>query len=66
MPIDLLVEYRWNSRKFYVPLRMMSFEKENPYPAIKERYFLIAWAYPTRTQHIQNQNREIKHYHRPE
>jgi hypothetical protein len=29
---------------------MMSFEKENPYPAIKERYSLWAWAYPT-SQH---------------
>jgi hypothetical protein len=29
---------------FYVPLRMMSYEKENPYPAIK-RTVLNDWAW---------------------
>jgi hypothetical protein len=49
MPIDLLVEYTdGTSESFYVPLRMMSFEKENPNPAIKRTVLNDwAWAYPT-------------------
>ena len=36
MPIDLLVEYTDGTKEsFYIPLRMMSFEKENPTPEIK-------------------------------
>ncbi|WP_395052320.1 M1 family metallopeptidase [Flavobacterium sp.] len=36
MPIDLLVEYTDGTKEsFYIPLRMMSFEKENPTPQIK-------------------------------
>jgi hypothetical protein len=45
MPIDLLVEYTDGTMEsFYVPLRMMSYEKENPYPAIK-RTVLNDWAW---------------------
>ena len=36
MPIDLLVEYTDGTKEsFYIPLRLMSFEKENPTPEIK-------------------------------
>ena len=45
MPIDLLVEYTDGSKEsFYIPLRMMSFEKENPNPEIK-RTVLKDWAW---------------------
>ncbi len=45
MPIDILVEYTDGSKEsFYIPLRMMSFEKENPNPAIK-RTILGDWAW---------------------
>ncbi|WP_091203421.1 M1 family metallopeptidase [Flavobacterium xueshanense] len=49
MPIDLLVEYTDGTlESFYIPLRMMSFEKENPNPAIKRTVLGDwAWAYPT-------------------
>jgi hypothetical protein len=36
MPIDLLVEYTDGTMEsFYVPLRMMNYEKANPNPAVK-------------------------------
>ncbi len=45
MPIDVLVEYTDGSKEsFYIPLRMMSFEKENPTPNIK-RTILSDWAW---------------------
>jgi len=45
MPIDLLVEYTDGTKEsFYIPLRMMSFEKENPTPAIN-RTILNDWAW---------------------
>lgn len=45
MPIDLLVEYTDGTKEnFYIPLRMMSFEKENPTPDIK-RTILPDWAW---------------------
>jgi aminopeptidase N len=49
MPIDLLVEYTDGTMEsFYIPLRMMSFEKENPNPSIKRTVLGDwAWAYPT-------------------
>ena len=49
MPMDVLVEYTdGTSESFYIPLRMMSFEKENPSPAIKRTVLNDwAWAYPT-------------------
>lgn len=45
MPIDILVEYTdgWKE-SFYIPLRMMSFEKPNPTPQIK-RSVLKDWAW---------------------
>ena len=43
MPIDILVEYTDGSKEsFYIPLRMMSFEKENPTPEIR-RTVLSDW-----------------------
>jgi hypothetical protein len=49
MPIDLKVEYTdGTSESFYIPLRMMSFEKENPNPTTKRTLLNDwAWAYPT-------------------
>lgn len=49
MPIDVLVEYTDGTKEsFYIPLRMMSFEKENPNPAVKRTVVNDwAWAYPT-------------------
>jgi hypothetical protein len=49
MPIDVLVEYTDGSKEsFYIPLRMMSFEKENPTPEIKRTILNDwTWAQPT-------------------
>jgi hypothetical protein len=49
MPIDLTVEYTDGSTEsFYIPLRMMSFEKENPSPAVKRTVLNDwTWAHPT-------------------
>jgi hypothetical protein len=45
MPIDLVVEYTDGTKQsFYIPLRMMSFEKENPNPEIN-RTTLNDWAW---------------------
>ena len=45
MPIDLTVEYTDGSTEsFYVPLRMMYFEKENPNPSVK-RTVLNNWTW---------------------
>jgi hypothetical protein len=45
MPIDLLVEYTDGSKEsFYIPLRMMSFEKTNQTPDIS-RTILKDWAW---------------------
>ncbi len=49
MPIDLLVTYKDGTQEmFYIPVRIMRGEKENPYPSITwnvEKDW--AWAYPT-------------------
>jgi hypothetical protein len=43
MPMDILVEYKDGTKEsFYIPLRMMLFEKENPTPEIK-RTVLADW-----------------------
>ena len=49
MPIDLSVEYTdGTSESFYIPLRMMSFEKENPNSEAKRTILSDwAWANPT-------------------
>ena len=49
MPIDVLIEYTDGTKEsFYIPLRMMSFEKENPTPEIKRTVLPDwTWANPT-------------------
>lgn len=49
MPIDVAVEYTDGTKEtFYIPLRMMSFEKPNPNPQVKRTILPDwAWAYPT-------------------
>ena len=49
MPIDILVDYTDGTKEsFYIPLRMMSFEKENPNLSIK-RTVLSDWAWANQT-----------------
>ncbi len=62
MPMDVLVEYAdGTSESFYIPLRMMSFEKENPTPAIKRTVLNDwAWAYPTYELNITKPKSSIK------
>ncbi len=54
MPIDLTVNYKDGTKEtFYIPLRMMSFVKENPTPENKRTVLADwAWAYPTFTFQI--------------
>jgi aminopeptidase N len=62
MPIDILVEYTDGTKEtFYIPLRMMSFEKENPTPEIK-RTILKDWAWgnPNYFFEIDKSKSEIK------
>ena len=49
MPIDILVEYTDGTKEsFYIPLRMMSFKKENPMPEINRTVLADwNWAQPT-------------------
>jgi aminopeptidase N len=45
MPIDVLIDYTDGTQEiFYIPLRIMHFEKENPTPGIK-RTVLSDWAW---------------------
>lgn len=45
MPMDILAEYTDGTKEsFYIPLRMMSFEKDNPTPEIK-RTVLSDWTW---------------------
>ena len=45
MPIDVMVEYTDGTKEsYYIPLRMMSFQKENPTPEIK-RTVLKDWTW---------------------
>jgi hypothetical protein len=62
MPIDVLVEYTDGTKEsFYIPLRMMSFEKENPNPTIKRTVLNDwAWAYPTYEFTISKNKNTIK------
>jgi aminopeptidase N len=62
MPIDLLVEYTdGTTESFYIPLRMMSFEKENPNPAVKRTVLNDwAWAYPSFEFSIAKPKKDIK------
>jgi len=49
MPLDILVIYMDDSKEtFYVPLRMMRGEKDNPYPQINRTVLADwPWAFPT-------------------
>ena len=62
MPIDVLVEYKDGTKEsFYIPLRMMSFEKENPTPQIKRTVLKDwAWGNPNYQLSINKQKSEIK------
>jgi aminopeptidase N len=62
MPMDVLVEYTdGTSESFYIPLLMMSFEKENPTPAVKRTVLNDwAWAYPTYELNIAKPKVSIK------
>lgn len=62
MPIDLKVEYTDGTfEAFYIPLRMMYFEKENPNPAIKRTVLSDwAWANPKYEFSIEKPKKEIK------
>ena len=45
MPIEIMVEYTNGSKElYYIPLRMMYFIKENPYPNLK-RTILPDWTW---------------------
>ncbi|WP_306351162.1 M1 family metallopeptidase [Flavobacterium sp. '19STA2R22 D10 B1'] len=62
MPLDILVEYKDGSQEtYYVPLRMMHFTKENPYPELKRTILTEwAWAFPTYEFKIAKDKKEIK------
>ena len=62
MPIDLMIEYvDGSTENFYIPLRMMSFEKPNQSPNIKRTVLDDwAWAYPTYNFSIGRSKSDIK------
>ena len=62
MPIDLTVAYTdATTESFYIPLRMMNFEKENPNPVEKRTVLKDwAWAYPTFEFNIAKPKASIK------
>ena len=62
MPIDLTVEYTDGSKEsFYIPLRMMSFIKDNPTPEIHRTVLSDwAWANPSYTFTIEKPKTTIK------
>ena len=66
MPIDVLVEYIDGSKEsFYIPLRMMNFEKENPFRSVgtEIRRTVLkdwTWAQPSYSFEIQKPKNTIK------
>ncbi len=62
MPIDITIEFTDGTKEsYYIPLRMMSFEKPNPTPEIKRTTLNDwAWAYPTFQFSIAKSKSEIK------
>lgn len=62
MPIDLLVEYADGSKElFYIPLRMMYYQKENPAKDVKWTVLPEwAWGDPNYTVNIKKPLKEIK------
>jgi aminopeptidase N len=60
MPIDVLVEYSDGTQeRFYIPLRMMSFEKENPNPDTK-RTVLNDWPWTNPSYSFNTSKNNIK------
>lgn len=62
MPIDILIEYNDGTKEsFYIPLRMMYFEKENPNTEIKRTVLKDwAWGNPNYSFDIENPLNTIK------
>jgi hypothetical protein len=62
MPIDLVVEYTdGTAESFYIPLRMMFGEKQNPYPQLKRTVLNDwAWSFDTFTFSINKSKKDIK------
>lgn len=62
MPIDVVVEYENGTKEyFYVPLRMMAYEKPSPYPSLKRTVLPDwAWAYPTYSFEIPSTQGAVK------
>ncbi|MGY3792447.1 M1 family metallopeptidase [Aquimarina sp. 433] len=62
MPIDIYVEYNDGSKEsFYIPLRMMRKEKENPFPKTKRAVLSDwTWTHPTYTFNISKPKSDIK------
>lgn len=62
MPIDVLVEYADGTKEsFYIPLRMMNYQKENPNPVIKRTILSDwTWANPTYTFEVDSKTKTIK------
>jgi len=62
MPIDLVVQYTdGTAESFYIPLRMMYGEKQNPYPQLKRTVLNDwAWSFDTYTFSINKSKKDIK------
>ncbi|MDT7828873.1 M1 family metallopeptidase [Pricia sp. S334] len=62
MPLDILVIYGDDTKEtFYIPLRMMHGEKENPYPQINRTVLEDwPWAYPTYDLTIDRPLKDVK------
>ncbi len=62
MPIEVLIDYNDGTREsFYIPLRMMSFIKENPNPEIKRTVLKDwTWGNPNYSFEIQKNRTSIK------
>jgi hypothetical protein len=62
MPIDIYVEYTdGTAETFYIPLRMMFGEKENPFPQLKRTIVADwAWSFETYQFSIDKPKKEIK------
>ncbi|TPN87828.1 M1 family metallopeptidase [Aquimarina algicola] len=62
MPVDLYVEYKDNTvESFYIPLRMMRGQKENPIPSMKRTILPDwPWAKPTYSVQLSKPKSEIK------
>ena len=62
MSIDLYVEYKDGTvETFYIPLRMMFYQKENPYPQLKRTTLTDwAWAFQTYEFTINKNKADIK------